>query len=172
MNAADPHKQFDDQPRKANLIWAGAVLLVLIAWAGAFVIRGGEKAVIEGWQDGIEAGMAEAEASGKPMVVLFTADTCMPCQVLKRNVLSDEAVKSRLAEEYVPVQVDLTDMSERNPNVETAIRYGVESIPRVMAMTPAGELIGTYASNQRGGKESTALFMQWLDGLRGDPVAR
>lgn len=163
MNPHDAHNTFDDQPSKGRWVWAIAVFLVVLAWVGAYVMRGGDKVVIEGWQDGMVAGMAEAEAAEKPMVVLFTAGWCMPCQEFKRSVLADADVQAKLADDFVPVQVDLTDQSPSNPSYAAADRYGVQSIPRLMVMTPTGELMGVYSSDRA--RWQPEMFATWLDGL-------
>ena len=144
--------------RPAFLGWGVAVLLVLAAWVAAYAMRGGgEKVVMTGWQDGLEAGQAAAEELDRPMVVLFTASWCPPCQVLKNSVLTEPAVHDQLLAGFVPVQVDLTDRSSANPNLETAGRYGVQGIPTVLALDAEGSVLSSY----RGGPEAQP-FMDWL----------
>lgn len=127
---------------RASIVWIVAVLLVMAAWAGAFALRGsGEKEVIPGWADGMPAGLALAEDADKPMVLLFTAGWCGPCQSLKKNELANNDVHNALMAGYVPVQIDLTDQSPRNPNMEVAQRYGIEFLPTVVVTTPEGDVI-------------------------------
>ena len=141
--------------------WVIAVLLVVVAWAGAYALRGGgTKEVMAGWADGMPAGQELAQETGKPMVVLFTAGWCGPCQQLKKNVLTDQQVDAQLRARFVPVQIDLTDRSANNPNVEVAQKYGVQSIPTLFAMSPEGDIIEMY----RGGNDISA-FQSWLNNL-------
>lgn len=142
--------------------WIIAVLLVIVAWAGAYALRGsGEKEVIAGWADGMVAGQALAEQADKPMVVLFTAGWCSPCQVMKKKVLADPEVEALLQSAFVPVQIDLTDQSPSNPNVEVAQRYGVRGVPTVMVMSPGGKSIEMY----RGDYDDPAAFQAWVTRL-------
>lgn len=138
-----------------------AGVVVLLVWVGAVVVRGGgEKAVLPGWQDGMEAGLTAAAVNDRPMVVLFTAGWCRPCQVFKKRVLSTLEVRDALRGGYVPVQVDLTDQSSANPNVLLAQAYGVSGLPTVIAMTREGERIEAFV-----GERSPGAFVDWLEGL-------
>lgn len=140
--------------------WVVAVLLVLGVWFGAYALRGGgNKEILPGWVDGMPAGQVLAEETDKPMVVLFTAGWCPPCQQLKKNVLRKDEVSDALQAGFVPVQIDLTQQSG-NPNVAVAQQYGVTGIPAVIAMTPKGEVIESYR-----GKHDVAGFTGWLERL-------
>lgn len=141
--------------------WIVAVLLVVAAWAGAYALRGGgDKAVMSGWADGLPAGQALAEEADQPMVVLFTAGWCSPCQQLKKNVLTKAKVHDALQASFVPVQIDLTDQSANNPNLEVAQHYGVQGIPTVLAMTAEGQTIDMYK-----GAQTVEDFTAWLGRL-------
>jgi len=147
-----------ERPRASHIVWGLAVLFVLLAWAGACSMRGGEKVVMDGWADGFDTGQAAAQQADRPMLVMFTAGWCGPCQVFKKSVLSDADVQQRLGEEFVAVQVDLTDTSSSNPSRAVAERYGVRGIPSLIAMTPQGEPIASYP-----GGNDPAAFASWLD---------
>ena len=140
--------------------WIVAVLLVIVAWIVASALRGGgEKEVMPGWADGMPAGQQLAQEADKPMVVLFTAGWCAPCQQLKKNVLTRDKVQAQLQADFVPVQIDLTDQSSSNPNMAVAQKYGIRGYPTVIAMTPEGEPIDVY----RG--DSVSSFTGWLSRL-------
>ena len=143
------------------LSWIAAVVLVLLVWAGAYALRGGgEKHVLPGWQDGMAAGQAAAADADRPMIVLFTAGWCPPCQSLKKDVLTKVEVIDTLQANFVPVQIDLTDQSSANPNTKVAMRYGVSGIPSIIAMTPGGEPIEAYT-----GRHTVEGFNNWLTRL-------
>ncbi|MEM9345610.1 MAG: thioredoxin family protein [Planctomycetota bacterium] len=152
----------------ASFGWVVAVLLVVLAWAGAYALRGGGGSgeVMAGWADGMSAGQQLAQEADKPMVVLFTAGWCPPCQAMKRNVFKDGGVQQALQAGFVPVQIDLTDQSASNPNMEVAARYNVRGIPTVLAMTPDGVPFGEYA-----GGDSTEAFTDWLSALQLDDAS-
>ena len=143
---------------RAPLGWGGAVLLVVLIWAAAVVMRhGGPKAELTGWAEGLEAGQIKAEEMDRPMVVLFTASWCPPCQRLKKDVLSKPEVVAALEARFVPVQVDMSNASRGDPVVQM---YGIEGYPTVLALNPKGEPIGQFT-----GERSVAGFTAWLDQL-------
>ena len=148
------------QRRKASWVWAGAVVLVLLMWAGAFALRGGgEKVVLTGWQDGLDAGRAKAAELDRPMIVFFTSGRCGPCQVFKREVLLQPEVAGVLVDRFVPVQIDVTDNSPRNPYVQVASQYGVSRVPTLLALTAEGEKIDGFPT----WGATPERFIAWLD---------
>jgi len=143
--------------------WGVAVLVVIGAWIAVLDLRAGqgsEKQVMAGWQDGLTAGQRVAAEQDRPMIVLFTASWCGPCQRFKGTVLHDAGVEQLLAERFVSVQVDLSDRSSDNPNNADAQRYHVQGIPALLAMDAEGQVIGHYPIM----RDSTpADFVLWLD---------
>ena len=141
--------------------WVVAVLFVALAWGAALQSRsGGGSSELAGWEVGLDAGQAKAQEMDRPMVVLFTASWCGPCQQMKKNVLTQPEVNAALQAGFVPVQVDLTDTSANGPNAQAANRYGVRGIPTVIAMNPDGEPIASFK-----GERSVAGFNRWLSGI-------
>lgn len=67
-----------------------------------------------------------SEESGKPMLVLATADYCAPCQKLKRSTLTDPAVIEWIKENTIPVYL------EDGANGDEIGSLGVRSYPTTM----------------------------------------
>jgi len=67
-----------------------------------------------------------SEESGKPMLVLATADWCPPCQKLKRSTLTDAAVMEWIQENTIPVYL------EDGENSDEIGSLGVRSYPTTM----------------------------------------
>lgn len=147
---------------KSVIGWSAAVLLVIGAWALALDLRapGSTQPVhLDGWTEGLDAGKALAAEQDRPMIVLFTASWCGPCQTLKHEVLSQESVADELSEKFVAVKIDLTDRSSSNPNNAVAIRYGVAGIPAVIAIDADGQVINQFDPRQG---NNVGSFMLWL----------
>jgi len=75
---------------------AGALSVLIVAAGGAFAIpmnRGG--AEIQ-WQPWSSAAVAQAQAQGHPVLVDFTADWCLTCQVNKKVALEVASVREKL----------------------------------------------------------------------------
>ncbi len=88
---------------------------------------------------------------GKPTLVVFTADWCGYCKVLKEKTLADPAVKARL-KNYVIVFVNV----EKNRGL--ARIAGVSALPTTFALSKScetkGKLEGAYPPED---------FLKWLD---------
>jgi thioredoxin 1 len=134
------------------------ILLAVLALAAVFGYRhfAGPGRAMAGWKSDWDIGLQEAERSGKPMLVLFTADWCPPCKQMKSEVLSDPQVASRLRTEFTLVIVDLTQRG--GPNQQTANTYGVRSIPTLIRFNENGEQVARLS-----GGVSREFLLQWLD---------
>jgi thiol:disulfide interchange protein DsbD len=93
------------------------------------------------WMDNEPAGLARARLDGKPLVVDFTADWCLPCKEMEVSVFSNPDVAAEM-ENFVLVRVDVTreDESETVPALKQ--RYGVDTLPALRFVAPAGQIVG------------------------------
>lgn len=147
--------------RRSSLLWGGALMLVLIVWAGAFAMRhGGEPVELQGWSQDFSEAQSQAVQADAPMLVLFTADWCGPCQSFKREVLTKPDAQAAVGEGFVPVKVDLTSGDPGSENIAVAERYGVRGIPTLLALNPDGEPISAF-----NGERSVSGLMDWLANL-------
>lgn len=137
-------------PRSVRWVVAGSLALSANATWGALVcLQGCARAaqttsLSEGdadWNDsGInwrpyEAGLAEARATGKPVVLIFYTDWCPHCHNYSRLFHDPEV--ARLAASFVMVRV------ERDGHRDISARYALdgEYIPRTFFLSPEGVLI-------------------------------
>lgn len=107
------------------------------------------------WYDSINEGTAQAEAAGKPMLVLYTADWCPPCKMLIKQTFPDEQVAQYLADNYILIKIDMTDRD--SPNQAIARDYDVKSIPTMIIYTSQGIEID-HLSGFIGPRE----FLEWI----------
>lgn len=133
------------RPRKRR--WWPVVILFLAAaaaWVGVFAERGvdlpapGEPGYIA-WGDDLDAAAEASRSTGKPMLVLFTADWCPPCNTLSREVLHTPDVADAIERAAVPVKIDLTDPGE--PENAAQRRFGVVAVPTLVLLGPGGETL-------------------------------
>lgn len=148
--------------KKPGLGWGVAIALVILVWAGAVVMRGGggEKVELLGWEAGLEAGQAKAAEFDRPMVVMFTADWCRPCQILKREILTEPGVEEVLFTDFVPVTVDMTNAGRSDPRIS---EYRIDGYPTLIVLSPDGEEIQRVSGFGRGAVASTEAFQAWLE---------
>jgi thiol:disulfide interchange protein len=83
-----------------------------------------------------DAAVRRSQASGRPTVVLFTADWCPTCRALHEDVLSTIDVQHELWGHYSFYKVDLTAPS---PEVQFhASKLGVSAIPTMIRYDASG----------------------------------
>jgi|GEM_PF-338113 len=118
------------------------------------------------WRHDTQAAMAEAKTSDKPVLALFTADWCPPCQDLKKQVLVDAPVATTLAGKVQPVYVDMSNQIPGTIEMALAERYGVLGLPAVLLLTPEGLELGRI-----NWPFSADEFGRWLDETTQGPQA-
>ncbi|WP_338092803.1 thioredoxin family protein [Rosistilla oblonga] len=77
------------------------------------------------WADDFDTAQQQAVAEGKPMVLFFTSQWCVPCRTMKRNVWADDQVSAVVNESLIPVTIDVHD-----PQAAATIdQYRVKATP-------------------------------------------
>lgn len=119
------------------------VLVVLSALAlSAALGRAGLAADAQGLRfRTIDEGFAEARASGKPLLLYFTADWCPPCHNLEHEIFHSSRFVKGIEEDFVPVKVtDRRREDGRNaPDVDALQKNTrVTSFPTLVVVRPDG----------------------------------
>jgi len=57
------------------------------------------------WADNYTSAQQQAAESGKPIILYFTGEWCVPCRVMKRQVWADEEVKTSVNAHSSPWQL-------------------------------------------------------------------
>ncbi len=78
--------------------------------------------------------LATAKKEGKPVILVFSAAWCPPCQSMKKNVYPSAEVKP-LHDKFVWAYLDVDDEA----NAKAAQKYGVEGIPHVQFLNSEGK---------------------------------
>jgi thiol:disulfide interchange protein DsbD len=82
-------------------------------------------------------GLERSRATGKPMLIDFSAAWCVACKELERYTFSDPRVIA-LSESFVPVRVDAT---KRTPQIiELEKKYGIIGLPWVAFVAADGRI--------------------------------
>jgi thiol:disulfide interchange protein DsbD len=90
--------------RTVSLALATAAVTATVAFAGGANFKP-VKSVAE-----LDQAIAEAKKAGKRVMMDFTADWCVPCKKMEKQVFTDAAVQKAL-EGYVFLQADVTKMN-------------------------------------------------------------
>ena len=113
--------------------WAVGVAAIA---GGLFFVQYLQQPALE-WEPYSTERVAEAQAAGKPVMMDFYADWCIPCLELERVTFTDDTVRA-LGDEFVRLKVDLTQFN--SPEAE-AVReqYAVAGVPTIVFLDTDGE---------------------------------
>jgi thiol:disulfide interchange protein DsbD len=84
-----------------------------------------------------------ARSSGRPLVVDFMADWCLPCKEMDVKVFSHPDVVDRLGR-FTLVRVDLTREDDDPTLAGIKAKYGVETLPAVRIVAPGGRVLRRF----------------------------
>jgi thiol:disulfide interchange protein DsbD len=84
-----------------------------------------------------------ARSSGRPMVVDFMADWCLPCKEMDVQVFSHPDVVSELSA-FTLLRVDLTREDEDPALATVKSKYGVNTLPAVRVVSPEGHIVQRF----------------------------
>jgi thiol:disulfide interchange protein DsbD len=84
-----------------------------------------------------------ARATGRPMVVDFMADWCLPCKEMDVQVFSHPDVVSELAA-FTLLRVDLTREDEDPALAMVKSKYDVNTLPAVRVVSPEGQIVQRF----------------------------
>lgn len=84
------------------------------------------------WLHDEQTAVAQARATGKPLVVDFFAEWCAACKELDVHTWSDPSVAREVADKFVPLKVDATDDT---PEIQRlTAKYAVPGLPTVLLL--------------------------------------
>ncbi len=118
------------------------------------------------WQAFSPDALEKARAAGKPAVVDFRADWCLPCVEMEKTTFVAEEVGKR-SKDFVMLRADVTEMTKASE--ELLSRYGVLGVPTTLFFSTNGieqhRMVG-YVS-----KEDFSRLLDETRSARGDAVA-
>jgi thioredoxin 1 len=94
----------------------------------------------------------EAESTGKPVIAVFSASWCGPCQMMKKDVYPSSAVKP-FHDKFLWVYLDV-DLPE---NQGLASKLGVGGIPDIRFLSAKGKELGSQVGSTTPGDFANTL---------------
>jgi thioredoxin-like negative regulator of GroEL len=88
------------------------------------------------FEDSARSVLNDAKKSGKPIVMVFSAVWCGPCQTMKKEVYPSEAVKA-FHDKFEWAYLDTDD----SDNDKAAKEFGVSGIPHIQFLDASGKPI-------------------------------
>lgn len=141
------------KPRRRGVSGKILLIFVITALVGALVEWRRPPELIK-WRDNLQAARSESGATGKPLLLYFSADWCGPCNQMSRTTWADPRVKAAL-DAYVPVKIDI----DRLPDL--ARQFDVSAIPRIVLLDVAGNAVAS-----REGLVEPHAMIEWLQVAR------
>ncbi len=89
------------------------------------------QALKHGWQKWTQQAVSEARTQGRPVLIDFTADWCLTCQIFSKTSIENEIVQKRLKE--LNTAVFIGDFTDQDPLIAAEIlRHGRAGVPLVL----------------------------------------
>ncbi len=99
-------------------------------------ILGRARAVDFSWSPYAEVALARAVADGRPVVIDFSADWCMPCKELEHKTFSQQEVIER-TRDFVTMKADLTQHGSADVRALRK-RYDIRGVPTIVFIDAKG----------------------------------
>ena len=114
------------------------LIAILIAGACLSVCVAGDNSPVRGLNSTSDFFEAQnlAKAQNKSIVLIFDQDSCVYCDILKENALSDSKLQDELNSNYITAIVDV------NKNYDLAAKYNIYGTPAVVFVDCDGGELG------------------------------
>ena len=89
------------------------VVSLVYAWYSFYVPSNDIK-----WVRNITSTQELTNNSGKNTLLFFTGKWCVPCRIMKREVLADKEVEKVINSQVIPIMIDID-----NPNAYELVKY-------------------------------------------------
>jgi thiol:disulfide interchange protein DsbD len=117
---------------------APTILLGIALFAGIQWLSGSDVATKLDWIKDEPTGYAEAQKTGRPILIDGWADWCIACKDMDKTTFQDPEVISLLQDEWVIVKLDMTQQSDAD--MALAEKYGMPGLPTTVLVPADGDL--------------------------------
>jgi thiol:disulfide interchange protein DsbD len=114
--------------------WLIAAVVLLVMPGGPFRAALAHDGVE--WEAFSEERIARAKDEGRPVMIDFSAEWCIPCRELDHKTFTDEAV-IEYSEGFVRLKMDLTTIDGEKKRIKRD--FGVRGVPTIIFLDTSGE---------------------------------
>lgn len=108
---------------------------VAVATAVLMTVMAPRQSVL--WEPYSDQKVAEAQKAGRPVLLDFYADWCIPCHELDNNTYTNPDVIAAL-QKFTRLKVNMTD-ADNDKSQATAEKFGIVGVPSVLFIAPDGK---------------------------------
>jgi thiol:disulfide interchange protein DsbD len=141
-------------------VWRIGIGVLLLLAGVAFAIPRKHEAGAQ-WEKYDASKLAAARAAGKPVVIDFYADWCLPCKELDAKTFSDARVAQEL-DRFVRLKADLT-AADDTTTVALTKQYAIVGVPTIVFIDAGGK---EAASARLTGFEPPERFLQFAQSVK------
>ncbi|GLB53951.1 hypothetical protein NBRC110019_29920 [Neptunitalea chrysea] len=148
------NKTLKSTKRKSHPFWKWFWLTFLVvslayAWYSFYVPSNHIK-----WDNNITSTQKLINDFDKNTILFFTAEWCVPCKIMKREVFADKEVERAVNSQFTPVMIDID-----NPNTKEIVNhYKIGATPTTIIVDSKGKVLD-YAV----GKIEKKKFLEMLN---------
>ncbi len=120
-------------------IFLALIALALVSPALAGDFPKGSPAFLHSYKDAL----AVAKSNGKPVILVFSASWCPPCQTMKKEVYPNSRIR-KFHDRFVWAYLDLDETS----NEAVVEKFKVGPIPHIQFLDAQGKAIGNIGASE------------------------
>jgi thioredoxin-related protein len=102
-----------------------------------------------------QSALEQGKKAGKPVILIFSASWCPPCQQMKKSVYPSDTIKP-FHDKFVWAYLDADEAANQKPQQ----KYGVSGIPHIEIVDGEGTSLGQLV-----GGTTPASFAKTLEGV-------
>jgi thiol:disulfide interchange protein len=116
--------------------WAVRIIAAALAIAAGFVLLPGPKPSLVDWQKYDSAAIKQAHDANQPVLIKFTADWCLSCQVVEKTVFSRKDIADLIKQKGVLAIKADTTLKDYPATIALKEIYNEPGVPVSMLFVP------------------------------------